>query len=45
MCIFLMIAFFIASLLITIREIRNAFEVDPKEPFLWDDFDEKKLKE
>ena len=25
-------------------EIRNAEEVDPKEPFLWDDYDEKKDK-
>lgn len=37
----IMIIFFVVFVFIAAREIKNAVLVDPKEPFLWDDYVEK----
>ena len=37
----IMIIFFVVCVFIAAREIKNAVLVDPKEPFLWDDYVEK----
>jgi len=37
----IMIVFFVVCVFIAAREIKNAVLVDPKEPFLWDDYVEK----
>lgn len=37
----IMIVFFVVCVFFAAREIKNAVLVDPKEPFLWDDYVEK----